>query len=82
MPAFNAAPYIGDAIESILAQSYQNIELVIINDGSSDDTDDVIQSYALRDHRITYISRDNRGVAQTRKFMLNMRNAKILWQRS
>ncbi len=66
MPAFNAAPYIGAAIESILDQTYRNIELVIINDGSSDGTHDVIQAYALRDQRITYISRENRGVAQTR----------------
>ena len=66
MPAFNAAPYIGEAIESILGQSYRNIELVIINDGSTDGTNDEIQAYVLRDHRVTYISRENRGVAQTR----------------
>lgn len=66
MPAFNAAPYIGAAIKSILDQSYRNIELIIINDGSSDSTNEVIQEYVVRDQRITYVSRENRGVAHTR----------------
>ena len=66
MPAFNAASYIGAAIESILDQTYQNIELIIINDGSTDDTNEVIQAYAKRNPQIVYFSRENRGVAQTR----------------
>ena len=66
MPAFNVASYIGEAIESILNQSYQNLELIIINDGSSDDTDAVIKSYVKCDRRIIYVSRENCGVALTR----------------
>lgn len=66
MPAFNAASYIGEAIQSILDQTYQNIELIIINDGSTDSTHDVIQAYTVRNPRIVYVYRENRGVAQTR----------------
>lgn len=50
MPAYNAEKYIGEAIESILKQTYTNIELVIIEDCSEDDTLDIIRSYG--DERI------------------------------
>jgi glycosyltransferase involved in cell wall biosynthesis len=46
MPAYNAAAYIGAAIESVLTQTYPHVELVIVNDGSSDRTGDILQEYA------------------------------------
>lgn len=52
LPAYNSAAYIGQAIESVLAQSFTAFELLIINDGSTDDTDAVILGY--NDPRITY----------------------------
>ena len=53
MPAYNAAKYIKEAIESILNQTYNNFELIIINDGSCDNTKEIIQSYT--DKRILYL---------------------------
>lgn len=53
MPAYNAERFIGKAIESILAQTYTNFEFLIINDGSNDQTESIIQSYS--DNRIRYI---------------------------
>jgi glycosyltransferase involved in cell wall biosynthesis len=60
MPAFNSERYIRASIESILNQSYQNIELIIIDDGSTDGTVEVIKSFS--DIRIIYIYQTNKGV--------------------
>lgn len=59
MPAFNAEKYIGEAIDSVLKQHYQHIELIIVNDGSTDKTSDVIKSFS--DARIQLIETDNKG---------------------
>ncbi|MGN6181656.1 MAG: glycosyltransferase family 2 protein [Mucilaginibacter sp.] len=61
MPAYNVEKYIGDAITSVLKQSFTDFELLIINDGSTDHTVRVIESF--KDPRITLISQENRGVA-------------------
>ena len=53
MPAYNVEKYIGNAIESVIRQSYNNWELVICNDASSDNTESVITTYD--DNRIKYI---------------------------
>lgn len=61
MPAFNCEKYITQAIESILNQSYTNIELIIINDGSTDNTLSIIKEFATRDSRISVIDQNNAG---------------------
>jgi glycosyltransferase involved in cell wall biosynthesis len=64
MPAHNQEKYIGDAINSVLSQTYSNWELVIVDDGSVDDTAKVISNYT--DLRIRYIHRPNKGVCEAR----------------
>ena len=64
IPAYNAEKTIGRCLDSIISQTYNNIEIIIINDGSSDDTDTVIKS--IKDHRIIYISNSNNGVSISR----------------
>jgi glycosyltransferase involved in cell wall biosynthesis len=61
MPAYNVEKYIGDAIASVLRQSFKDFELLIINDGSTDNTVKVIESF--KDARIKLISQENKGVA-------------------
>ncbi len=63
IPAYNAAKYIADSIKSVLAQDDRNFELIIINDGSTDNTEDIIMSF--KDDRIRYMSQVNRGLAAT-----------------
>jgi len=60
LSVYNAEKYLAEAIESILNQSYENFEFIIINDGSTDRSLEVINSYD--DQRIVCISRDNRGL--------------------
>lgn len=63
MPSYNTARFIGQSIRSVLAQSYGNWELIIVDDGSADGTDEVVRPF-LADSRILYLkNRKNRGAA-------------------
>jgi glycosyltransferase involved in cell wall biosynthesis len=64
MPAYNAELYLHEAIQSVIGQTYDNWQLLIINDGSKDNTEKIIQGY--KDTRIIYFSQDNRGVSTAR----------------
>ncbi len=62
MPVYNGEKYLSEAIESILCQTLSDFEFIIIDDGSTDKTLDIIQSYMRHDGRIVLISRENRGL--------------------
>jgi len=68
MPAFNTAQYIGEAVDSVIAQSWSNWELIIIDDGSTDGTRDILQTY--HDRRISIVEQENRGVSAARNLGL------------
>lgn len=77
MPSYNTGKYIRETIESVLAQSYENWELIIVDDCSTDNTDEVVNQY-LADERIRYIKNDtNSGAAISRNSALN--EAKGKW---
>lgn len=62
MPIYNAEPYLKEAIESILNQTYDDFEFIIINDGSEDKSLDIIKQYSKLDKRIKIVSRENKGL--------------------
>ena len=68
IPVYNCQEYISDSLESVLSQTYQNIEIVVINDGSTDDTQKIIEEYG---DRINYYYQENAGVATARNLGLN-----------
>lgn len=77
MPSFGTAPFIAESIESVQAQSYKNWELIIVDDCSPDNTDDVVRPY-LSDERIKYLKNEkNSGAAVSRNRAL--REAKGKW---
>ena len=51
MPVYNGETYLGEAIESILTQTFQNWELLLVNDGSTDSSADIMERYAGQDQR-------------------------------
>ena len=61
VPVFNAAPYLERCIDSLLAQSYEHIEVVLVDDGSTDDSAQICDHYAAGDGRVTVIHQDNSG---------------------
>lgn len=69
IPTFNRGYIISRAIESVLNQSYTNWELIIVDDGSTDDTKDIIKSY-LKDKRVKYFYQKNAGVSAARNLAI------------
>lgn len=66
IPVFNTEKYISKCLDSVLGQTYKNIEVILINDGSTDNSADVCARYA-DDPRVLFINRENRGLSQTRQ---------------
>lgn len=62
MPAFNAKKFISEALQSMLEQTYDNFELIVIDDGSTDGTKNIIDRFSINDARIHVTSRENRGL--------------------
>jgi glycosyltransferase involved in cell wall biosynthesis len=76
MPAYNAGKYIGEAISSVLEQSFTDFELLIINDGSTDETEKIVRSF--KDPRIVLINQDNKGIAAALNTGLNVARANYI----
>jgi len=67
MPAYNCEKFISETIDSVLKQSYQNWELIIVDDCSTDSTADIVKEYADKDSRVKYFENDkNSGAAISR----------------
>lgn len=72
LPMFNAQNYITDTVNSIVNQTYINWELIILDDGSSDNSGMICQEFSRRDDRVKYIKRDNRGICAARNEGLSL----------
>jgi len=70
MPVHNARRYVGRAVQSILGQTFRDFELLIIDDGSTDDSPAILRRYVAQDSRIRLIGRAHRGIAPTRQELL------------
>ena len=66
VPVYNGEKTIERCLRSIQNQSYSNIEVLVVNDGSSDHTERIIRKYAQRDSRFRYIEKENSGVSDSR----------------
>ncbi|GAA4876917.1 glycosyltransferase [Ferrimonas pelagia] len=65
LPVYNAGKYLECCLESLLGQTYKNIEIIALNDGSTDDSLELLKKYQERDSRIKVYSRENRGLIYT-----------------
>ncbi len=59
---YNAEKYLRECLDSIVGQSYKNLEIICVNDGSSDHSEDILKEYASRDKRITILCKENEGL--------------------
>jgi len=66
MPCYNAEKYISETVNSVINQTYGNWELIIVNDGSTDNSLNTIKEFAANDSRISFIDKKNTGVSDTR----------------
>lgn len=70
VPAYNAETFIGFTLDSVVSQTYKNIEVLVVDDGSQDRTGKIVQSIAQRDSRITLVQQSNQGVAAARNLAI------------
>lgn len=66
IPVYNTAAYLEQCMESVIHQTYKNLEIICVDDGSTDDSPGILAKYANRDSRITVITQANRGAASAR----------------
>ena len=71
MPVYNTGKYLKEAINSVLEQSLTDLELIIVNDGSTDNSEDIALNAAKQDARIKYFRNENSGVSVARNFGLD-----------
>lgn len=72
VPVYNAEKYLQKCIESLINQTYRNLEIILVNDGSTDKSKNVITEYANKDARIKFIDQENSGVSKARNTALSM----------
>lgn len=66
VPAYNTAPWLSRSLDSLLAQTYENLEIIVVNDGSTDDTAAVLDDYAAKHPKVKAIHKENGGVTSAR----------------
>ena len=70
VPVWNAHDYLGRCVESIIDQTYKNLEILLVDDGSSDDSLAICNRYAEKDTRIKVFHKENGGQASARNYAL------------
>ena len=78
VPVYNKEKYLDRCIESICKQTYADLEIIIINDGSSDSSDEICRRWDALDNRIRYISQSNAGVSVTRNRAVDMSTGDVI----
>ena len=71
VPVYNVENYLNKCLDSIITQTYKNIEIIVVNDGSTDNSGEICQEYAQKDNRIVYIEQGNAGLSAARNTSLD-----------
>lgn len=71
VPVYNVENYLRKCLDSIITQTYKNIEIIVVNDGSTDASGQICQEYAQKDNRIIYIEKENGGLSDARNVGLD-----------
>lgn len=72
VPVYNVEKYLSECIESILAQTHKDLEIILVDDGSTDSSPDICDSYAEKDSRIKVVHKENGGVSAARNTALDV----------
>jgi len=79
LPIYNVAPYLAEAFDSILNQTLQEIEIIAVNDGSTDDSLEIVKKYQLKDKRIVSFSQENQGQSVARNLALQYATGEYIY---
>ena len=72
VPVYKVEPYLRECLDSIVNQSYRNLEIILIDDGSPDRSGEICDEYAANDKRIVVIHQENKGVSEARNAALDI----------
>ena len=78
VPVYNSAKYLSGCVDSILAQTYKNIELILVDDGSKDDSGKICDSYASKDSRVKVIHQQNGGISRAQNAGLDAASGEFI----
>jgi len=78
VPVYNVSAYLCECIDSILAQTYQRLEIILVDDGSTDGSGEICDGYAIRDSRIRVIHQGNQGLSAARNKGYEVSNGKYI----
>lgn len=79
VPCYNCEKFLENCLNSLINQSYKNLEIVCVNDGSIDNTLEILNNFALKDKRIKVFNKENeKSISKTRNFLLQKANGKYL----
>lgn len=78
IPVYNCEKYLEETLQSILRQNYDGLEIIIVNDGSTDSSEEIIYRYALEDSRIQIINQENQGPSSARNLGIQVATGKYL----
>ena len=78
IPVYNVKPYIRQCLDSVIRQSYKNLEIILVDDGSTDGSGEICNQYAEKDSRIRVIHQSNRGLSEARNAGLELATGKYI----
>ena len=78
IPIYNVAPYLRECLDSVVSQTYKNLQIILINDGSSDESEKIAQEY-LSDERVELVSVENGGLSKARNIGLSQARGEYIY---
>lgn len=78
VPVYNAVAYLRKSLDSIVNQSYRDIEFIFVDDGSCDDSLAILKEYEAADKRVTVLHQENRGAGAARNYGMSVAGGKYL----
>lgn len=72
IPVYNVSAYLRCCLDSVISQTYENLEIILVDDGSTDDSGEICEEYAKKDARINVIHKENGGLSDARNVALNV----------
>ncbi len=78
IPVFNVAPYLCEGLDSVINQKYKELEIIIIDDGSTDGSENICDEYAKKDERIKVVHQENRGLSAARNVGLDIMTGEVV----
>lgn len=78
IPIYNVAKYLERCLDSVLAQTFREFEIICVNDGSTDNSLEILQQYAKKDERIKIITQENKGLSEARNVALDVAKGEFI----